>query len=120
MIYCALIRHRLWISSIKQSLRVLELNTPTSKSEIKKRYLIMAKKYHPDSADGNGGKVDAKETSKNKEMQQKFVHISKAYQYLRDYTDEEINANKEKEPVKDSKTTTASDRANQRLRKTTE
>ena len=35
--------------SVKDSLKVLELNTPTTKGEIKKKYLILAKKYHPDA-----------------------------------------------------------------------
>lgn len=40
---------RFYVSSIRESLQILELSTPVTKSVIKKQYLEMAKKYHPDS-----------------------------------------------------------------------
>lgn len=49
----------------------------------------MAKKYHPDSATTGSDKP-----AKNQELEEKFVTISKAYQYLRDLSEEEINLNK--------------------------
>lgn len=35
---------------VSDCLKVLELQKPVTKKEIKKRYLELAKKYHPDSA----------------------------------------------------------------------
>jgi len=36
-------------ATIKDSLKTLELSIPTTKVTIKKQYLSLAKKYHPDS-----------------------------------------------------------------------
>ena len=35
--------------SVKDSLKILDLTLPTTKGKIKKQYLVMAKKYHPDA-----------------------------------------------------------------------
>ena len=56
----------------------------------------MAKKYHPDSSG-----TSEKQSAKYAELQEKFVTITKAYHYLRDLSEEEINLNKEKEPSKE-------------------
>lgn len=51
----------------------------------------MAKKYHPDSTGTSSGKAPPQ----NKQhLEEKFVSISKAYQYLRDLSEDEINLNK--------------------------
>lgn len=51
----------------------------------------MAKKYHPDSSG-----TSEKQSAKYAELEEKFVTITKAYHYLRDLSEEEINLNKEK------------------------
>jgi DnaJ-class molecular chaperone len=55
-------------------LKALEVTPPTTKTTVKKQYLSLAKKYHPDSTEGGS--------------EEKFVEISKAYDHLRELSDD--------------------------------
>lgn len=63
------------ISSVKESLKILGIKSPTTKANIKKQYIKLAKQFHPDAAD---------ESKKNSKEDEQFVQINKAYQMLRD------------------------------------
>ena len=49
-----LISHRKLFSRIKASLKLLQITPPTTKKEIKKKYLEMAKSLHPDIKEEDG------------------------------------------------------------------
>jgi DnaJ-domain-containing protein 1 len=55
----------------KEALAVLELSYPVTLSEIKARYRLLARRYHPDK---NQGK---------KEAEERFKAINEAYQFLK-------------------------------------
>lgn len=83
------------ITSAKQSLRVLGIKSPTTKALIKKQYILLAKKHHPDAADDQGSKK-SKKTGDQAESEEYFVQINKAYQFLREMSEEEINSSSSK------------------------
>lgn len=56
---------------LKDSLKTLELDWPLSLAELKKRYTLLARRYHPDT---NGGDV---------ELAEQFKIINAAYSQLR-------------------------------------
>ena len=54
MIRLGIISHRHLFSKIKSSLKLLSITPPTTKKQIKKKYLEMAKSLHPDIKEEDG------------------------------------------------------------------
>lgn len=57
-------------SNTNKALEILEIKFPFTKTELKKRYKDLAKKYHPDTNNGD------------KNLEEKFKNIAWAYDYL--------------------------------------
>jgi DnaJ-class molecular chaperone len=57
----------------------LDISSSASKAEIKKKFYELAKKYHPDSTEGQSASI-------KKAYEEKFKNISIAYEILSDDT----------------------------------
>jgi COMPASS component SWD3 len=64
------------MSEVSQDLAILGLSSSATSAEVKAAYRLLAKRWHPDQAQGHQDKQEAEE---------KFKSISLAYQRLKDY-----------------------------------
>ena len=64
--------HQVSLSEFKDAVETLQLISLTSKEQVRKKYLKLSRKYHPDMKEGD---------------KEKFQKLQKAYEILTEYMD---------------------------------